>query len=113
MNAPAPGTSLLTMIAPRVLAQAERLHDGFSDARPFAHCVIDGFFTDAFARSLLDQFPPFERGDSLDEDGTPAGKSVVEQMHALGEGYARLDRCVQSTGFLELIGRITGIPDAA
>ena len=46
MNAPAQGTSLLTMIAPRVLAQADRLRDRFLGARPFAHCAIDGFFAD-------------------------------------------------------------------
>ena len=111
MNVPAQGSSLLTMIAPRVLAQADRLRDGFPGARPFAHCVIEDFFTEAFARSLLDAFPAFERGNSLNEDGLPGGKSVVEQMQALGDAYARLDQCVQSTGFLELIGRITGIPD--
>jgi len=73
--------------------------------------VIEDFFSEPYAQALLDTFPAFERGNSLNEDGVRANKSVVERIHALGGAYRQLDACVQSPEFLELIGRITGIPD--
>lgn len=111
MKMPFEHRDLQPLIAAHVIDQADRLRDGFLSAQPFAHCVIDDFFTDGFAHALHSTFPAFDRGNSLNEDGIPAGKSVVERMPTLGEGYLRLDRCVQSPGFLELLARITGIPD--
>lgn len=104
------GLALDTMVAAQVIADADRLRDRFLAAQPFAHCVIDGFLVADFVQALAADFPAFERGNSLNEDGKPAGKSVVERLHSLGDAYARLDRCVQSPAFLELVGRITGIP---
>jgi hypothetical protein len=104
-------TSLRDIVAPHVFAQADALRTGFTTARPFSHCVIDGFFAAAHAQALLDAFPAFERGNSINEDGVRANKSVVERIHALGGAYRQLDACVQSPSFLELVGRITGIPD--
>jgi 2-oxoglutarate-Fe(II)-dependent oxygenase superfamily protein len=111
MNSSSPDLGPLLLIAPHVTANADRLRDGFLGAQPFAHCVIDDFFNDGFAQELLATFPAFERGNSLSEEGLPGGKSVVERMHSLGEHYALLDQCVQSPAFLDLVGRITGIPD--
>ena len=104
-------THLRDIVAPHVSAQADALRAGFAMARPFSHCVIDGFFAAACAQALVDAFPAFERGNSINEDGARANKSVVERIHALGGAYRQLDACVQSPPFLELIGRITGIPD--
>ena len=106
---PATRSGLDAIIAPHVLDDAERLQALFLPAQPFAHCVIEDFFAADFVQALLRDFPAFDRGNSLNEDGSPAGKSVVERLHSLGEAYARLDRCVQSPAFLELVGRITGI----
>ena len=99
------------LIAPHVFAQADAIRAGFTSARPFSHCVIDGFFAAPYAQALLDTFPAFERGNSLNEDGVRANKSVIERIDVLGGAYRQLDACVQSPPFLELIGRITGIPD--
>lgn len=106
---PATGSGLDAIIAPHVLADADRLQALFLAAQPFSHCVIEDFFAPDFVQALARDFPAFDRGNSLNEDGSPAGKSVVERLHSLGEVYARLDRCVQSPAFLELVGRITGI----
>jgi len=106
---PAANPDLDAIIAPHVLEDADRLRTLFLPAEPFAHCVIDNFFAPGFVQALARDFPSFDRGNSLNEDGSPAGKSVVERLHSLGETYALLDRCVQSPAFLELVGSITGI----
>jgi hypothetical protein len=99
------------LVARHVFEQADGLRDGFARAVPFGHCVIDGFLAPGFAHALLDAFPAFERGNSINEDGAPANKSVVERIHALGGAFEQLDACVRSQGFLELVGQLTGIPD--
>jgi len=99
------------LIASHVFAQADELRAGFISAQPFSHCVIEDFFAAPYAEALLEAFPAFERGNALNEAGEPANKSVVERIHALGGAYRQLDACVQSRAFLELVGRITGIPD--
>lgn len=83
----------------------------FDAARPFRHLVLDGFLDDAFARDLLAQFPPFERGNARAEDGSLGNKSTVERIRELGPAYAALDDLVQSRGFLDWLSAVTGIPD--
>src|SRR5690606_8210227 len=60
---------------------------------------------------LLAQFPGFERGNFLSEDGRPGSKSTFEQVRALGDGYAALDDLVRDDAFLALLADITGIGD--
>lgn len=98
-------------IAADVRAQAQQHHERFSRREPFRHVVIDGFFAPEFADRLLDQFPPFDVKRALNEAGEVGGKAVVEHIRGLGGAYAALDELVQSRGFLELVSRITGIPD--
>jgi hypothetical protein len=102
---------LSTCVAPAVIADADAIRTGFEGAQPFRHCVIDGFFTAPFAQALLQAFPAFERGNSLNEDGVAGNKSVLERIHALGGAYQQLDALVQSPAFLELVGRLTNIPE--
>ncbi len=108
-GAPAPRGIVAPAVADADAADAVRAR--FTTARPFAHCVIDGFFDNAFADALLREFPDFERGNDRNEHGTAGGKSVVERIRELGGAWRALDDCVQSAGFLDLVGRMTGIPD--
>lgn len=110
MNDPA-STQRPACVSPDVVAEAAELRKAFLSASPFGHCVIDGFLTESCARSLLAEFPGFERGNAVNEDGKPAGKSVVERIRGLDGAFASLDDCVKTPEFLDLIGRITGIPD--
>ena len=73
--------------------------------------IIDGFFRDDYARALLAKFPAFESGNARNEAGELGGKSVVEQIRALGGEWAALDDAIQAPEFLDLVSRITGIPD--
>lgn len=98
------------LIDPAIAGRLDEIHQSFVDARPFRHCVIDGFLAPDYARRLLEQFPAFEQGDHLNEEGKPGGKSTHERIRGLGADFAALDDLVQSAAFLELVGRITGIP---
>lgn len=110
MNTTAAGDAR-TLVAPHVFAEADGSRERFLAAQPFRHCAIDNFLNPEFADTLLAQFPVFERGNFLNEDGIAGGKSTVESLHALGAAWRALDACIQSAAFLDLIGRITGIPD--
>jgi hypothetical protein len=72
--------------------------------------VIDDFLSARFAQRLLDQFPAFERGNSVGDDGKAGNKSTFERVRSLGPDYAQLDDLVKSREFLGLIESITGIP---
>ncbi|MBL8272929.1 MAG: 2OG-Fe(II) oxygenase [Xanthomonadales bacterium] len=99
------------LIDPRVIDSAAGLATRFARREPFRHVVIDGFFRDEYARALLATFPAFESGDARNEAGELGGKSVVEQIRALGGAWAALDDAIQAPEFLGLVSRITGIPD--
>jgi hypothetical protein len=98
------------MLHPRLQDEADRLAARFRDARPFRHIVIDDFFSAETCARLLAEFPPFERGNARNEAGELGGKSTVEKIRELGSAYAQLDDLIQTSAFLDLIGRITGIP---
>jgi hypothetical protein len=101
----------LGRLSPAIVERAAELAAAFAQARPFRHLVLDGFLAPEFAERLLREFPPFERGDARNENGQLGSKSVVERIRALGPAYAELDDLIQGQPFLELLGRITGIPD--
>ena len=81
----------------------------FAEASPFPHIVIDDFFATPFADRLIDAFPPFERGNAVGDDGARGGKSTFEPIARLGGAYAELDTLIQSSDWLALLTRITGI----
>lgn len=98
-----------TILNPAVLADVEAHARAFADAQPFRHVVIDDFFDRAYIDELLREFPAFERGNYIGDDGRPGGKSTVDGMAQLGPAYRRLDEVIQTPAFLAYIGRITGI----
>lgn len=100
------GTSILN---PSVVANADKLQSEFRCGVPFPHLVIDDFLDLDFAELLSEQFPPFDCGNSMGDDGTPGGKSTVEAVRSLGTAYRRLDDCIRSPEFLLLLSRLTGI----
>lgn len=107
MTAPLP-TNFLDS---RVAADTPHHAAAFARREPFRHVVIDNFFAPEIASTLLADFPPFERGNARNEAGELGGKSTVERIRQLGAPYAALDDLIQSRAFLDLIGRITGVPD--
>jgi len=103
--------SLDALVDPAVLSATETWRQRFLDAQPFRHVVIDRFLHDEYAEALLQDFPAFERGNYIGDDGRPGGKSTLDRIRGLGSGYVALDDLIQSRPFLDLIGRITGIDD--
>jgi hypothetical protein len=103
--------TLATCISARTLADAERHAAAFARREPFRHVVIDDFLTADYAAALLAAFPPFERGNARNEAGELGGKSTIERIRGLGAPYAVLDDLIQKREFLDLVGRITAVPD--
>jgi hypothetical protein len=99
------------MLNPRLNHQADELAARFREREPFRHVVIDDFFSPAYCAQLLAQFPAFERGKARNENGGVGNKSTIERIRGLGPAFSALDDLVQSSEFLALVGRITGIPD--
>lgn len=94
-----------------VRRDADALAARFASARPFRHVVIDGLLEPAFADALLREFPAFDPKFARNEAGEVGNKAVVEKIRGIGPAYAALDDLVKSRGFLDLVGRITGIDD--
>ncbi|MBS0569937.1 MAG: 2OG-Fe(II) oxygenase [Proteobacteria bacterium] len=99
------------MLNPATIDRADGLAAQFQRAEPFRHVVIDDFFAPEFCAQLLAEFPPFERGNARNEAGELGNKSTVEKIRGLGPTYAALDDTIRTHGFLDLVGRITGIDD--
>jgi len=98
------------MLSPDLDSRTAALARAYCTARPFRHVLIEPFFEPAALAVLLAQFPAFARGSTRSEDGSAGRKAVVERIAGLGGAYARLDALLQTRGFLDLIGRITSIP---
>ena len=99
------------MLNPAVSAHTSELAAQFQRREPFRHVVIDDFFDAATCARLLDEFPPFERGNARNEAGELGNKSTVEKIRGLGPTYTCVDDLIQTQDFLNLIGKITGIPE--
>jgi len=100
---------LEAIVNPAVARNVDSLRRQFGTARPFRFVVIDGFLSEGFARQILTEFPDFEKGNSVGDDGRPGGKSTVERMRALGPGFKALDELIQTRAFLDLVGDVTSI----
>jgi hypothetical protein len=99
------------LLNPDLHDRVDELAAGFQQRDPFRHVVIDDFFAAQAGNALLAEFPPFERGNARNEAGEIGNKSTVEKIRRIGPAYAALDNLLQTREFLDLIGRITGIPD--
>jgi hypothetical protein len=96
-------------IAGHVLDDADRWAESFANASPFPHVVIDGFLANDFCREICLQFPGFDEAAAINENGLVGAKATQEQVRKLGPAFLCVDDLLQSTEFLSLIGRITGI----
>ena len=100
-----------TIVDPGVDAAADEYRSRFQRAEPFKHVVVEPFFAAAMAEQLVADFPPFANERAMNEFGAVGGKAVYEKLAAISPTYARLADHLQSGQFLQLISRLTGIPD--
>ena len=98
------------LISPEHLRDVHALSQQFARGEPFRHVVIDDFLEEGYAQRLLADFPPFESGNARNEAGELGNKSVIERIRGIGPAYAALDDVIQTPGFLDWVGRVTGIP---
>lgn len=99
------------VVNPNVVKNAANLALEWKSADPFPHVVIDDFFAPEFCSAVQRDFPPFEKGCALNEQGLPGGKATFEDVRTLGPTYRSLDDHIKSKAFLKLMSSITGIPD--
>lgn len=95
----------------KVWREGTLLRSQFLDAKPFRHIAIDDFLEPAFARSLLESFPPFNEKLAINENGEVGGKAVNEKITGLGPAWKTLDKLVAGEEFRAMISDITGIPE--
>jgi hypothetical protein len=100
-----------SIVDSHVLARTAEWRERFTSAEPFRHVIIDNFLVPTFADALLAQFPDFEKGNYIGDDGRPGGKSTMDRVRGLGEAYRNLDDVIQTREFLDVVGAITGIPN--
>src|SRR5215471_5060180 len=98
-------------ISAAAAARADQYHAQFLEARPFKHVVIEDFFEAAFAEQLLAEFPRFDPGLARNEGGATGGKAVNSDLRAISPAYRRLYDAISGSAFLELVNRLSGIPD--
>lgn len=102
----------MRILNPGVLAELDELASRFRDASPFRHVVIENFFDAPFAEQLLAQFPCETHPERLvNEFGSPNPKCQRSDLQALGGVYAETDRFIQTIEFLQVMEKLTGIPD--
>jgi Rps23 Pro-64 3,4-dihydroxylase Tpa1-like proline 4-hydroxylase len=99
------------VLHPQLHAHAAQLQQQFASAAPFRHVIIDSFLDPAFCNELIAAFPQFDAGQSRNERGEPGRKAVFPDLAKLGPAYQRFDRLMRDPDFLDLISRITAIPN--
>ena len=102
---------LETIFSGDFVRDAVVLRARFAEAQPFRHVVVENFLVPSFAERLLKEFPAFEQGNNMGDDGRAGGKSTVERLSGLGSSYRELDAAIQSNEFLRLVSSVTGIDD--
>jgi Rps23 Pro-64 3,4-dihydroxylase Tpa1-like proline 4-hydroxylase len=99
------------LIRPSLIEEAPEWEKRFRNAQPFRHFVVDNFLTPEFCDELRRDFPAFDPKQALNEFGEVGGKAVVEKLPNISPNYRKFDELIQSRQFLDLIGKMTGIPD--
>lgn len=98
------------MIRRGVIDGAADIRGRFEAATPFPHALVEGFLEDGAAESLLRDFPAFDDRHAVNEHGTVGRKAVVERVTAVSPFYASFYRYINSSGFLDAMSALTGIP---
>lgn len=111
---PSPQTApsaILRQVSESVVEQAGRYQDAFLHAEPFKHVVVENFFEPSFARRLLEEFPSFDPKLAMNEHGGIGGKAVNTKIREISPAYKELYEAISSQPFLDLISRLSGIPE--
>jgi hypothetical protein len=105
------GVVSIPEVSNEVVRNADSYRDAFLHGDPFKHVVIEGFFELAFAERLLADFPSFNPRLATNELGMTSRKAVNTNIREISPVYQQLHAAIGSKPFLELVSRISGIPD--
>jgi Rps23 Pro-64 3,4-dihydroxylase Tpa1-like proline 4-hydroxylase len=106
-----PVETTVPRISESVVQQADEFRQAFLHATPFKHGMIEGFFEPAFAERLLAEFPSFDPKLAMNEMGQLGGKAVNTKIREISPAYHELYEMIGSQAFLDLMSRLSGIPD--
>lgn len=105
------GIAAVPEVSDEVIRNADVYRETFLHAQPFKHVVIEGFFEPEFAEGLLADFPSFDPQLAMNEFGYTGGKAVNTNIRRISPVYQQLYEAIGAKPFLELVSRISGIPD--
>jgi glycosyltransferase involved in cell wall biosynthesis len=97
------------MLSHKVREEVDLLAEQFSQAVPFRHVCIDGFFDDAIAGRMLEEFPSFAAEKAINEHGEVGLKAVHENLSDISPFYREVARYLSSPEFSSFMGRLTRI----
>src|ERR1039457_5874506 len=106
-----PVEATLPQISETIAQHAPEHREALVNALPFKHAMIENFFDPAFAERLLAEFPSFDPKLALNEMGELGGKAVNTKIREISPAYQELYEVIGSKPFLELMSRLSGIPD--
>lgn len=92
----------------------DRLAREFRAAAPFPHLVFDRFLQPPFAREVAASFPPFEQATRVGHQFAKVNerrKVQICDQREFPDPVRRLAEVVNGQPFLDLLSRITGIPN--
>lgn len=99
----------LDVIDSTVRQTARALHERFASAQPFPYVVIENFFTEDYARRLVEQFPVPDASLSPNLFGAAGKKAFRHDLTLLGPAYRMAHQLFGSAEFLNWLGTLTGI----
>ena len=86
----------IPQISPALVRAADQVRDQFVHAQPCQHAMVDGFFDPRLA---------------LNEMGQVGGKAANTKIREISPACKELYELIGSAPFLDLMSRVTGIPD--
>lgn len=98
-------------VSESVIQHADQHREAFLGAQPFRHVMIENFFAPEFAERLLSEFPSFDPKLAMNDMGELGGKAVNTKIRKISPAYEELYELIGSPGFLDLMSRLSGIPD--
>ncbi len=93
----------------RLAEAAQRHGEGYRQARPYPHAVVDGLFSEATLRQVLAEFPPLGANPWQSTQHAAERKlSTPEEAH-FGPATRRLFHELNSASFINFLEALTGI----
>lgn len=102
----------MQILSDTTLNSLDKYAQAFQSNQPFKHVLMKDFFDNDFCRKIVDNFPKIKNPEALiNEFGDKSRKAARHDVRNLGSVYVALDNYVKSPEFLEIMSRLSGIPN--